>query len=249
LKKSFNAPALPTTNTEIVEKMPYDNLSINDASNPWAIINICPDWMVQSISKLPQNALDMNFESLKLQAKPTALEDRLRLSFWNEYFRVINKNEPTKLNINNIIGGVCSEEAFKKLSQVSKYKFIYIITPPPSLDLALEEIIHLGFSEMRKIMEFDLVRPDGTIDSKLAQVKYKIFTDTITKRHGHKSAHHITSKSVHANIHKTLPAEPEKPLSAAEMEEVLALNNPPINPNERQVIDIESTDDDELEEV
>jgi hypothetical protein len=213
-------PSLPPTPSKIIEG-PYDLLNIRDSEDPNSLTNLLPSWLSQAINAILEETLTMDYESLRKTARPSATESKLRYSFWNEYKRVIYDERKPKMSVNNIIGGICSLEQFRKTAS-STYKLAYILQPPPSIDLAFDELIHTGLEEMLKIIKTDMVDEDGKFDTKLAALKAKIVSDVITRR---------TEKTVNFNINSK---------SQSLHHQVNTNNNPSLNPPSEasQVIDI-----------
>lgn len=176
---------------------PYDRLSIKDAENPFALVNITPAWLSDLIRALPAATLKMAHKSLETQARPSKAEERLRLSFWNEYDRVIHKTQP-EINLANVYGGVLEESAFKELVTESKFKLAYILSPPPTLNLVLDEVITKGYDEMKRIMAEPMVDAEGKFNLKLAELKNKILSTALMKRHGRTTNINIKSQNLHA---------------------------------------------------
>lgn len=183
--------------TQDHDPRPYDRLAIKDAENIFSLINITPAWFADLIKALPDGHLKMAHKSLETQARPSKAEERLRLSFWSEYDRVIHRPKP-EMNLTNVYGGVLEEQAFKELVTESKFKLAYILSPPPSLNLVLDEVIHAGYEEMKTIMREPLIDEKGVFNVKLAELKNKILTTALVKRHGKTTNINIKSQNLHA---------------------------------------------------
>jgi hypothetical protein len=256
-----NLPTLPPSPNNPIPEGQYDLLSIRDKDNPDSIINLVPGWLALAINTIAEDTLTMDYESLRKQAKANATEEKLRHSFWNEYKRVIHDNRRPKMSANNIVGGVCSITQFQKIAG-STYKLAYILQPPPSLDLAFDELIHAGLGEMIAIMREPLHDDEGKFNSKLATLKSKLFNDVITRRlertvnintkHQAQTQHHhvITQQSsAAAEALDITPKDAAKELTAREIEaaiEAEAIQQGVPTPNPFIVKDPEPTDDEEI---
>lgn len=216
---SPNLPAAPT-HPPIIEGS-YDLLDIKGLDNPDSIVNLVPTWLSEAISVIPDEAIDMTYESLRKQAKPTSVEEKLRHSFWNEYKRIIHNPRKPKLSVNNVIGGVCSLNSFKKIS-CSTFKLAYILQPPPSVDLAFDELIHKGLAEMMEIMKEPLVNQAGNFNHKLAALKSKILNDVITRRNGNVAQNiNFKAQSHVLNQHEVTHYTPPQPSDIAQVIDVI----------------------------
>lgn len=192
-----NLPAVVVTPPVEIDPRPYDRLSIKDIENPFSVINIVPEWLAELIKGIPDSTFKMAHKSLVTQARPSKAEERLRLSFWSEYDRVIHRDQP-EINLANVFGGVYEEQAFKDLVSESKFKLAYMLSPPPSLNLVLDEVIHTGYDQMKKIMDEPLVDENGKFNIKLAELKNKILSTALMKRHGRTTNINIKSQNLHA---------------------------------------------------
>lgn len=84
--------------------------------------------------------------------------NRLRFSFWNEYFMCVeNKRQMTMVSM---YGGVCSREQFNKMI-MSNDKLAWMLRPPVDTVLAMRETLHFGLDRVREILSLSLYKKES----------------------------------------------------------------------------------------
>jgi hypothetical protein len=227
-------PVAPPTMSPPVEGH-YDLLDFKTLDNPDSVVNRLPSWLGALIMAIPDDVFDMTYESLRKQAKPTSVEERLRHSFWNEYKRVIHDVRKPNISVNNVIGGVCSLNGFKKIAAFS-YKLAYILQPPPSVDLAFDELIHKGLAEMMLIMATPMVDDKGKVDSKLGALKSKILNDVLTRRNGNVAQNVNIRQQVQSQHQHQVLMQPPQPSQDAQLLDVIQ----PVIPQPLTTLEVEA---------
>lgn len=206
-----------------MEKTPY---SLLDSEDNEFLINLLPSWVTHEMQGIPKEARKHDFAALTKLAKPSILEEKLRVNFWEEYKRVIESREE-KMNMANVYAGYCDIKAFKEIIRKSKYKLAYILTPTPTLNSALEDLIQLGSQQMRAVLMVVPVDDEGKLDKSIATLQKEIWQTAVKLKHGSLQTVNVNSKSLQVvanqplqNIEKEVnvtPAvevvvEPEKPI-------------------------------------
>ena len=204
----------------------YEELSIKDKNNPKSLVNMLPSWLGQLIQAIPEQVLQMNEDELERKiGNISATTYRLRISFWEEYSRAIRMNKKT-MNMSNIYGGLSDGASFQRDLTANSFRLAFLLKSPVEFNVALEEICLMGMNELRKIMIQPIVDDEGKVDSKLAQVKLKIWQDAMDRRRGHVLKQiDVKSQNLHLHSHRTVEEAP--PLSAEEVEYQLKELSPP----------------------
>lgn len=160
-------------------------ISILDKTDPRSLINLVPEFLVQDIERIPPEWLNQDEQDLIPLVfagrpktthaganRPTATECRIRMNFWLEYTRA--QSTMSRMVMKNVYAGACSQGLWAQLCG-QKNILAFILCIPHDYMRAMEEMLNMGITEMRKILEYPLEDAQGRFDAKLADVKFKIF--------------------------------------------------------------------------
>lgn len=110
----------------------------------------------------------------KRKASPSPTDNRLRVSFWQEYDRAQAKGRP--MNMSMVYGGICSREYWEQCYLKFAEKVAWLMTPPASYSIAMEEALIYAIEQMRDILEMPNEDPvTGKLNFKLMELKAKIY--------------------------------------------------------------------------
>jgi hypothetical protein len=146
-----------------------------------------PDLFVQDEKAL--------YKNLKHQKRtPTAVDNRLRLAFWQEYQRATTQNEGMKTQ--NLYMGVCSAEYYHTHYLNNPNKVAWLMCVPSSYEVAMKEALHFAIDQMRDILDLPLEdKKTGKINFSLAALKFRIAEKLHTIVKGS-----VVQKNVNVNI-------------------------------------------------
>jgi hypothetical protein len=159
---------------------------IFDESNPRSMINLIPPIMAEKVRvavgakpgyfHMDERALAKHLAKLSRNTRgPNVTDNRLRLKFWDEYDRAQHEN--TKMNMTNVYAGVCSREYFSSCYLASPEKVCWLILPPASYVVKMEEALAFGIEQMRDILDepnFFWDKGRKKVNVKLLELKAKI---------------------------------------------------------------------------
>lgn len=144
-----------------------------------ALINIVPTSFASNILSahqakpeyfgLEERGLWQLLRSQKLQPNPS--DNRLRMKFWMEYD--IAQSEGRRINLLNVVSGVCSNEYFHQKYTREPSKLAWLLTPPANYTIVAEEALQVGLETLRGYLEVDAAQ-NGKLDTKVAEVQLKI---------------------------------------------------------------------------
>ena len=98
--------------------------------------------------RLPEHAI-------RKKVRPSETTDRLRMAFWDEYNRAVHNRR--RMNISNILRGVCSQGVWDRIYQTDRHKLLWIITPPKSYSLSMRQIAYRGLETLSQVMDRPIV--------------------------------------------------------------------------------------------
>lgn len=176
----------------------YQHLNLKDKKDPRSIVNLVPSWFAKRLEVIPDEVFMLSEREIRTRVAITDRETKLRISFWQEYYRVSNYKKPIQLNISNIVGGICDARTFQSLIQNS-FVLAYVLLAPPEVNNALELQLLKGLERMNEILELRAVDADGNFDKGIADLQLKIYQDAMNRRRGPVSQ---TSKNLHLVRHE-----------------------------------------------
>lgn len=163
---------------------------------------------------------------------PHDMDYELRLSFWEEYNSRFESMTP--MRINKIVSGICSISNFYDEICNDPGRLTFIITEPARTQNRMKYVFHLSLQEMLKVikMKEEINVKTGTTDTKLMDIKYKIFEYLDQRLHG-SLIQRVEQKSLNVNVEATPEQigmqsmeEIDKRLEQLESENVLTLSAP-----------------------
>ena len=146
--------------------LPYD---LND---PRSLYNLVPQWMRLIIHEIPKEQFFWPENKLKENARADARLCRIRLAFWGEY-----EEAQASLRSFDIFGiskrcGISQHFIREFLSEPQHLAFV--LCPPASYDIFLEEALQFGLGKLREILELPLTDPaTGAVNHKTADLVLK----------------------------------------------------------------------------
>lgn len=195
-----------------------------EITNPQHFFNLVPDSLREAIKKIPIEYFEWSEAKLILETypdqAPNDIDAELRISFWDEYNSKFEAMSP--MLIENIIKGICSRKHFTTGIITNPGRLAYIITEPLVVKNRLKHAFHLHLNEMVRIgkMKEEINAKTGTTDTKLLDLKFKIFEYLDQRLHGsliQRTQTQIEQKSVNVNINTTIESQPQTP-EAIDME-------------------------------
>jgi hypothetical protein len=170
---------------------------IKDKSEPRSIINITPGNFSRAVELIPDEFFELSERELRHNGDCGEIEEKVRIAFWREYdqAQVAKRN----IHVTNVHKGTCSQQHFYRKVLTNPYKMAYVLTPPQEYALELEEMIAVGFRNLREIMALPLYTSKGFVDARVAEVKLKIFESVMNRAKG-ALVYKTESKNLNVNV-------------------------------------------------
>jgi len=170
-----------------------DTEGILKKDNPRSLMNIAPQGVSELLEKMDPKLLQLSERELKLRVPEDPQLNRLRIAFWKEYDNA--QSQMRGMLWNNI-------SRFLQLRPVSYTKYFhnpqtmaYILCPPASYDVFLEESLSHGMTRIREILDLPLRDEDGKVNPKVGELILKAAAFLDLRAHGG-----FLQKSVHAEV-------------------------------------------------
>jgi hypothetical protein len=238
------------------------NYEVTNRDDPRSIINLVPEVIQTAIEQVPDWLLAMDPRELrdhfrnKAKAEreerlkqgldgaateswqPSFTDDRLRLSFWNEYEASQALKRPMQMT--RVYAGICSRQYFYDKVITNYLRMAWLLCPPQSYAVSLEEALLFGIDQMRDILTIPHVDSRGKVDPKIAKVKLDI-VNMLDQRVKGAVVQKTQALHVHASTDKLKSQAPIKEEDMAELDrrlKELELESAKLaSPQQRQIED------------
>lgn len=207
------------------------------------------------------------YKKLKREGRaPSAIVNTIRLKLWMEYERC-QSGEGRRIEIFKVLGETCRAVNFEKFILSKPERAAWLLCPPTSYKMKVEEALNFGLDKLREILDEDVVETrtlkNGTVrrtvNVKLGELQAKIVNMLDMRIHGAaRQTINQNTRSVNLNMETSarhvgsaiegLSAEElDRQIKALEQRERAALNLPmeiqaPIEGEFSAVVDEGSSD-------
>lgn len=205
-------------------------LSVLDSQNPHSLVRMVPEQFAKKVRELPVKFWTADEKQLAQWAKPTEVEAQLRISFWNEYQRAVDQKQSMKMG--NVYAPVCTKDYFYRVICRVPSKLGYVLAPPQSYSIQMEEMLNLGLGKMREVLMLPVRDNKGNPNTRLIAEWVKIVALLDNRVKGAVTQNFsIRQQSLNVNVNK---AASEAPRSVEDIDaemrkldrEIKQLSNP-----------------------
>lgn len=150
--------------------------SLRDKDDETSLLHYLTPEMQAAIHRIPDDIFNLSEKELHKRMEPDALLCRLRLSFWDEYQRIMVQGGA--IDMTQVCHGNCTREYFYKKILLDPLQLMWIITPPQDYYLSMREMLDQGLQQLRKIIMQPFVvdkvvkvkDADGNLHDKIVQI-------------------------------------------------------------------------------
>lgn len=210
------------------------------------LLELLPRVVAETVAAIPEEYFELQPHELKARIEAeghqlTTMDQRLRLSFWNEYHTAMG--EGRTMTMNNVYAGSCTKQYFYKKILTDAAKLAFVCQPPQDYMKAMEECLMFGIDRIRELLSLPFYDKGGRLDSRFAAVLVKA-VQLLDLRVKGAVVQKIESRTLNVNAqmtgeqmkkyeHQTLD---EVNAKLAELEKTQALKNSPLVGERREVI-------------
>lgn len=148
--------------------------ALYDPQNPDALMNRLPPRLTSVLervkNKLPRTLM-MTEREIRNHCKPDERDERVRLSFWDEYNAATASGK--KMALQSIICGAVSWETWVTAYEPDNKRMLWIFTPPTSYAVQMRHILYKGTERLLEIMNLPITNKNGDVDPKIATLILK----------------------------------------------------------------------------
>jgi hypothetical protein len=155
---------------------------IYNVDSPNSVINLVPPYVQNALRQIEPDYLLKDEIELKKILKPTAVMNRLRLRFWEEYDFACAASK--QMRMTKVYAGVCHVDYWDKVVCKDARYFAWIACPPVNYEVAMKDILDEGIRQIRKIITANIVDENGKMDARAAEIFLKAYALVDVKVHG-----------------------------------------------------------------
>ena len=179
------------------------DLEIFQKNHPRSVYNIVPEYVRESMDKIPEEYLVLSWVQLKKEVEPDLMLDQLRVNFWLEYRRA--QVTSTKMNMSNVYTEICAASTFNEVVVANPQKLVWLLCPPTDFASGMRAILERGLHIMFDVVTHPSLFSGGEVDTKLLNQALKIIDKAIVAVHGLPTIRTET-KSVNVNLNASEPS-------------------------------------------
>lgn len=150
---------------------------------PNSVINLVPPYVQSAMRSVNPEYLLKDEIELKKILKPTAVMNRLRLRFWEEYDVAVASGK-SSMRMTKVYPGICHVDYWDKVVCKDPRYFAWITCPPVNYEVAMKDILDEGIRQIRKIITADIVDSNGKMNPRAAEIFLKAYALVDVKVHG-----------------------------------------------------------------
>lgn len=141
-----------------------------------------PQFIVDAIEAIPEHIREQSSSQLEDTVGADASLRRAKLAFWSELDRAYRSN--TKFHVPNVHRGIMSVSHFRKYVVGSSHKLMYLITPPTTYKLIMEDMLFAGLQFETELLGLPHKDDAGNIDHKLLKLKLDLVNNVKNRLYG-----------------------------------------------------------------
>lgn len=190
---------------------------IYNVDTPNSVINLVPPYVQEAMRGINPDYILKDEIELRKILKPTAMMNRLRLRFWEEYDFACSTGKST-MRISKVYVGVCHIDYWLKVVCTDPRYFAWIVCPPVNYEVAMKDILDEGIRQIRKIITANIVDDNGKMDARAAEIFLKAYAIVDVKVHGMPVLRSET-KTLNMNMNHEIPVGSAQDLPLNELGE------------------------------
>lgn len=109
---------------------------------------------MKAIREIPALMLEKTED--EVLKKPTTLERKLKISFWNAY-KESQRQKRDFINLSSVLHGVCGRNHWNNVILTKPNVLAWILKPPADEFLVWQELLQMGHKKLRKTLSLPLV--------------------------------------------------------------------------------------------
>lgn len=165
----------PRVQTSAPEPKTYEVVLL-DRSDKKSVVNLVPPEVSRNIEEMAfehPEYLEVDERVLQKMLREKgctlgATENRLRISFWQEYNRA--QDFGVKMKMVNVYAGVCSKIYFMQKIVEKREKLAWLLVPPVAYTNAMEEALMFGLEKIRDVLDVKMYDAKGALIMKHAEL-------------------------------------------------------------------------------
>lgn len=179
-------------------------------------MDIVPDAVHKALEFVPPEILGLSEWELlpkleKRHFRPSPLMNAVRVQFWKEYWRAMERSK--NMVLTKVFGGLCAPSYFYMYLLRDRSFVAYMLTPPGEYSAVMEEGLTYGLKKMRDILDFPLYDESGKPNTRVADAILKVVSFLDTRLHGQavqRIEQKVESKNLNVNVEHETELSPDE---------------------------------------
>lgn len=192
-----------------IMKNPEPERDIYTLDNPNSVINLVPPYVQDILRAVDPKYLEMEENDLRRVVKPTAIMNRLRIRFWDEYDYAASMGR--NMRMTKVYQGVCHTDYWLKQVCKSPVFFAWISCPPVNYEVAMKDLLDESIRQLRKVITAEIVDTNGKMNTRAAEIFLKAYALVDIKVHGMPILR-SENKTLQVNMNHEMPVGSEASL-------------------------------------
>lgn len=138
---------------------------VYDTNDPRSVLRLVSESFRAAILSLPPEFRDLSEREYQVTHRPSAQENRLRMSFWREYD--VAQEMMVPINMTGVYAGICTRDYFYGVVLRRPNIVGWMIIPPAKYEVMIEEALDFGIGKLREIMDLPLTDSKGRVNVRL----------------------------------------------------------------------------------
>lgn len=207
-------------NNQLVVMDDDDSPNYLDESDPRNLLNLVTKKIKESIERVTREVPQyLNIPELDLRdlLKPTETTDRIRISFWKEYFRA--QEEGNRMRMRNVYSPVMTEAAFYNYVLPDNERMAWVLCAPADQMTTLLADLNYAKETESQILRMNLMDEHGELKIDAAKIWHKVYESAKNRAYGsvvQRIEQKTQSMHIRQNVGSTESSELKKELEALE---------------------------------
>lgn len=122
-----------------------------------------------AVKRVPEKCWGYRGQELTTMVRPTETDKALKGAFWNE-IRLACALTGNQVDITRVYAGLCTYTHFYNNILGNPLKLAWLLAPSLDLKVAARSLLLPAMDRLHKLLELDIIKPNGQIDTKAARV-------------------------------------------------------------------------------
>lgn len=130
-----------------------------DESDPASVISLAPEAVREAMERVPVEWRALPEKDLRIIVQPNEIDERVRLTFWAEYFRALEAGK--RMSATGAHAGACNRLTYYRSILTNPDRMAFILSPPVSHDVRAEVALNKAYRRIEEILDLPMTDSAG----------------------------------------------------------------------------------------